>query len=201
MSKRNMTEDEIIDILHSGDLSELWENNVDINYRIESSENDTLLLYAIGEVEDDDCYLELIERGADCSARNDCGENLLISAIFSQSLERVKKVLSIAPDQIDQTDNYGATALFWSIILKQFDIAEYLIEAGADVMIADNENSAPLHVASFVGDLDLVKRLITAGADPNRSTTKGNIPLAIAIQQNHKEVAEYLFPIWLGNHI
>ncbi|MBR3793726.1 MAG: ankyrin repeat domain-containing protein, partial [Alistipes sp.] len=98
-------------------------------------------------------------------------------------------------------DNYGATALFWSIILKQFDIAEYLIEAGADVMIADNENSAPLHVASFVGNVDLVKRLITAGADPNRSTSKGNIPLAIAIQQNHKEVAEYLFPIWLGNHI
>ena len=37
-----MTEDEIIDILHSGDLSELWKNGVDLNFRIVSSDNDTL---------------------------------------------------------------------------------------------------------------------------------------------------------------
>ncbi len=68
-------------------------------------------------------------------------------------------------------------------------------------MIADGENSAPLHAASFAGNLDLVKRLIKSGADPNLPTSKGNIPLAIAIQQNHKAVAEYLFSIWVENLI
>ena len=40
---------------------------------------------------------------------------------------------------INNIDNNGDTALFYSVYLKYIEISEYLIEHGADINIVDNE--------------------------------------------------------------
>jgi hypothetical protein len=68
----------------------------------------------------------------------------------------------------------GRTALLSAIMYRHIDLAGFLVEAGADVNLADSNNATPLfHAAGICDATELVRALIEAGADP-APATRGN---------------------------
>ena len=58
--------------------------------------------------------------------------------------------------------------------------AQALVEAGADVNLANSQGTTPLMAAAKKGDVDLLRDLLTHGADRNAKDKKGRIALDFA---------------------
>lgn len=68
-------------------------------------------------------------------------------------------------------------------------IAQYLIEAGADINAKDFDGNQPIHFAAKRDSDELVKLLLKAGADVNSENNSGKTPLHIAAIENSKSSA------------
>ena len=66
------------------------------------------------------------------------------------------------------------------------------MENGANVNRTDNDEWAPIHIASYRGHLGVVKLLHEAGAGLNMRIDEGATPLFMASQNGHEKVAKYL---------
>ncbi len=69
---------------------------------------------------------------------------------------------------------------------------ERLIEEGADVNKAKNDDWNPILIASFNGKVEAIQVLIRLGADVNKSNNSGATALHIAAQNGHIEAIETL---------
>ena len=64
---------------------------------------------------------------------------------------------------------------------RELPTALALIDAGADIHLADKEGRTPLHAAVQCAMPDLVARLLHAKADVNRTTEAGRTPVDLSI--------------------
>ena len=67
-----------------------------------------------------------------------------------------------------------------------------LIEAGADLNQAGNDEATPLYMASQNGHAEVVEILVKAVAELNQARDGGTTPLFMASQNGHVEVVEIL---------
>ncbi|WP_419950066.1 ankyrin repeat domain-containing protein [Candidatus Palauibacter sp.] len=75
----------------------------------------------------------------------------------------------------------GMTALHWAAMKGRLDLAEVLIDAGADLEAGTRLGGhTPLHVASRAAQAPLVEALLAAGADAGAATTTGAAALHFA---------------------
>lgn len=131
----------------------------------------------------------------------------LHSACNRLHLDVVKMILNDEDKlngSINLTDQTGATALFLICskglfeLLKpekfiiQLRIVELLIEKGADLDLADETGSTPLHKACKRGNLKLVKFLIEKGANLNLKNKDEFTPLQVARSNDRFEVVRFL---------
>ncbi len=73
------------------------------------------------------------------------------------------------------------TALASAIMYRHLDLARFLIDAGADVNLADSNNATPLfHAAGNCDAADVVRALLDAGADTTPATAGGMTALQMA---------------------
>jgi hypothetical protein len=115
---------------------------------------------------------EAIEQLKQLGFPNPSGEFLVMSAVQGKT-EAVKLFLA-AGFPIDFAVNDGRTALSSAIMYRHVDLALFLVEAGADVNLADGNNATPLfHAAGNCAATELVRALIAAGADPAPATRGG----------------------------
>lgn len=110
-----------------------------------------------------------LENGANFSVYNRYGGTALIPAAEKGHLEVVKILTKVPNYPIDHINKLGWTALLEAIILSekseiQTGIVQTLIDAGADVNIADNDNVTPLQHAKNKGLEDIVHILEKFGA-------------------------------------
>jgi hypothetical protein len=104
------------------------------------------------------------------------GDLMVMSAVQGKA-DAVQLFLA-AGVPIDFAVNDGRTALLSAIMYSHLDLAGFLVEAGADVNLADSNNATPLfHAAGNCGASELVRTLIEAGADPTPAT-RGNTTAA-----------------------
>lgn len=59
-------------------------------------------------------------------------------------MEKVVQLIEKKVDLNEKEAQNGATALHWAIRMKRFDIANYLIDKGAEIKIKNKENRTPL---------------------------------------------------------
>jgi hypothetical protein len=105
--------------------------------------------------------VELLEAaGADTSVVGRCGIPALFLAIEGRHPEMIRWLLDHGAS-VDQTDEFGRTALITAVECDSFECVEMLLAAGADVHIQHAGNAL-----SRADDIRTALRLIDAGADP-----------------------------------
>ncbi|CAJ1334874.1 unnamed protein product [Effrenium voratum] len=91
------------------------------------------------------------------------------------------------PDQIDDT---GASALHWAAMNGRQEVARVLLEAGADAGKAANRSGqTPLHFAAEGGHQEVASLLLDAGADPDTVDMCNTTALKLATQTRNKGLA------------
>jgi ankyrin repeat protein len=92
------------------------------------------------------------------------------------------------------------TALHLAVTLGDVELAQALIERGADPNARDAQGRTPLHAALKLDAeraLPLLQRLIVAGADPEIATATGETPLGLALARDERAFARWLnWPVW-----
>jgi ankyrin repeat protein len=111
----------------------------------------------------------------------------IITALQQRDKARVR-ALAAQPKYRDSVTADGDTPLHFIARLNAVDMAEILIEAGAEVNVANNHGYTPLLIASERGYKRMVRLLLQAGAETHRTTKSGKSALDLATQKDHKEV-------------
>ena len=80
------------------------------------------------------------------------------------------------------TDVYALnTSLFEAIHFKRVEIAEFLLDSGADFNAVSRDGHTPWICACGRGGYDLVRLFLARGADPNYTDPSGECPLKAAL--------------------
>jgi ankyrin repeat protein len=121
----------------------------------------------------------LVDRGVVISdLRDQHGHTPLHLAVRSDCHDVVQMILHTVPDyDVDAVDAYGASCCHFAVNRRRSKSLRWLIEAGANVDIANDDTLTPLHEACQNGDLDFTLLLLAACADVHVRTGIGNTPL------------------------
>lgn len=137
------------------------------NVNAKDNINDSPYLYAGARG-----HLEILRmtlsHGADLRSTNRYGGTALIPASERGHVETVRTLLQAGVD-VNHVNNLGWTALLEAILLgnggeKQQQIVGLLVNAGANVNVADREGVTPLQHARRHGYMQIEKILVAAGA-------------------------------------
>jgi ankyrin repeat protein len=144
----------------------LIQAGADINLRDNRSDNPFLYSGAEGLLE----ILRLtIEARADTLLTNRFGGTALIPAAERGHVDIVKELLTRTDVDVNHVNNLGWTALLEAIMLgdggaRHTEVVRLLVEAGADVNLADAEGVTPLAHAQRRGYEEIAAILRQAGA-------------------------------------
>lgn len=94
-------------------------------------------------------------------------------------IETVRLLLGQGND-VNETQNDGATALHWAAYHDDRDLAAVLLEAGADADAANRAGFTPMVLATINGSAPMISLFLEAGADPNHTLMHGETPLMFA---------------------
>jgi ankyrin repeat protein len=100
----------------------------------------------------------------------------LQSAVFSGNLEAVKQHIEAGTDLNTKDAMSGSTALTTAITFGKTQIANALIDAGADLSVKNNDGATALHVAAFFCRVEITQKLLDAGADKTARNNFGATP-------------------------
>lgn len=117
---------------------------------------------------------------------------LHLAAFFGHS-EAARLLIGAGSDVAAVSRNDQAnTPLHASLPGAHRDIADMLLDAGADVNARQSHSFTPLHEAAVIGDPPIARLLLERGADPDMTTDRGKTALQLAEDASHGEVAEVL---------
>jgi uncharacterized protein len=145
----------------------LVEAGGDVDMKDETKQSAYLI--ATSEVGDDPRLLELtLANGADVDAKDSYNGTGLIRAADRGHVRIVERLLATEID-IDHVNRLGWTALLEAIILgggdtRHTNVVRLLVDAGADVNLADGEGVTPLAHARRLGFDEIAAILERAGA-------------------------------------
>ncbi|MGC3943874.1 MAG: ankyrin repeat domain-containing protein [Chryseolinea sp.] len=117
---------------------------------------------------------------------------LALAAYFGQ-LDIVKLLLTHkANPNIAANNQMRVAPLHSACAISNYDIAELLLNAGADVNARQHLGVTPLHSAAHNGQTKLARLLIDSGADVNAKSDAGESPLAMAKEKGHEETVQLI---------
>lgn len=94
-------------------------------------------------------------------------EKDLQTAVITGDVEAVKQHIAAGSDLNVQDPFGGSSPLITAAVFDQKEIAELLIDAGADINFQNNEGSTALISAAFFGRPEIVQLLLDHDADRN----------------------------------
>jgi ankyrin repeat protein len=114
-------------------------------------------------------------------------------AAFFGHPETVQALLTAGADvNLTSRESMKMPPLGSAMAVQRNDIAQILIEHGANVNGKAVNDLTALHTAAARGNLEAAKLLLDHGADINAASTDGKTPLAYAEEHNHSEMVEFL---------
>lgn len=121
----------------------------------------------------------------------------LESAVQMGHIETVRGLLDLSDDQgkrlidIDTKNEDGKTPLMIALEEKQEEIADLLIEKGADVNCEDDDGSALIYAVTY-NSKEMVEKLLEKDAEINYSKADGATALHFACDDGQLEIAKLL---------
>ncbi|XP_019773681.1 poly [ADP-ribose] polymerase tankyrase [Dendroctonus ponderosae] len=136
--------------------------------------------------------LDLVREGDQDVADLLRGNAALLDAAKKGNLQRVQRLVS--PENINCRDAQGrnSTPLHLAAGYNNVEVAEYLLENGADVNAQDKGGLIPLHNASSYGHLDIAALLIKFNTVVNATDKWGFTPLHEAAQKGRTQLCALL---------
>lgn len=98
------------------------------------------------------------------------------TAVLTGNLEVVSQHITAGTNINEREPLSGSTPLVSAATFGKTEIAEALIEAGADLTISNNDGTTPLHSAAFFCRVEIVQLLIDANADKTLRNNFGATP-------------------------
>ncbi len=95
-------------------------------------------------------------------------------------------------DGIDDRQPDGSTALQWAVYEGDAEAVARLLEAGADVTVANNYGATAMSLAAEVADTRILELLLRAGADADSSNPEGQTALMAVARTGNVEAARLL---------
>jgi ankyrin repeat protein len=138
----------------------------------------------------------LLAAGADSNARNGDGATALMLAAHSGGLDLVRLLLD-AGAAVNATDERGWSALMQAVYNADLDrgfaeVAQALIDAGANVEAAIGFGVRPLMLAAGYGETAVVETLLRAGADVLARNEGGRTALMMVKEKHYVDVINLL---------
>jgi ankyrin repeat protein len=124
----------------------------------------------------------LIDHGADYD---------ICTAAMLGHLDCMDDFLAEDPDRIHARGAHGIPLLYFPVIHAHIEVANYLLQRGADPNAASPDGITPLHAAVMFNQPGMARWLLEHGANPG-SKYEGKTPLAIALEKNQDNLAEVL---------
>jgi len=113
-------------------------------------------------------------------------------AVKSGDVEKVRALILTDTNLINAKNNDGWTPLHIAAANGKDDMAEMLLDHGADVNAKDNGGATPLLYAAMYGQKEVAQVLLDHGADVNAKTVGGMTPLHYAAMRGYTDLAELL---------
>ncbi|MES2677896.1 MAG: ankyrin repeat domain-containing protein [Pseudomonadota bacterium] len=121
------------------------------------------------------------------------GITSLMNATINEDVQSVKFFAKSGITAVNQKNIGGATALHIAARNGNVQIAEILIENGANVNVADNEGWTPLMRAALNKNSELIKIFLNAGANARKMNSLGETAIIHATSSGCLDCLEQLF--------
>jgi ankyrin repeat protein len=115
----------------------------------------------------------------------------MVEAARNDDASAVTALISRHSDVNAKSDD-GATALAWSAMRSNLQIAQALLKAGANSNLASVTGITPLALAILNGSEPMIRLLLEHGANPNLARDSGESPLMTASRLGRVDVMQLL---------
>lgn len=119
-------------------------------------------------------------------------EEPIVEAAKNGDLQTIKTILAQDPSKLNATDEDKYTPLHWACMRGHWDIAEYLIEKGADLNVVGGDGGTQINWAVHHDNVEIIKLMVEKGAKLNIRNQWGMTELHTAIWRGNINVVEYL---------
>ncbi|WP_221179581.1 ankyrin repeat domain-containing protein [Candidatus Cardinium hertigii] len=113
-------------------------------------------------------------------------------AAYTGCMDCIQKILKDSPE-INSRDNVkNSTALHIAATYGQTNVAELLIDSGANIEAKDEDGYTALHLAAIYGQYDIAKLLLEKGANKNNQDKLWNTALHWAVKHGRYNIVKLL---------
>src|SRR5437764_10371698 len=151
-------------------------------------------------------HAEVVRRlemaGADLNEKDDEGNTPLLLAPFSGSTETVRARIDLGGHEyVSVRGNNGNTPLHNAAFYNQPEIAQYLVEKGAELDIQNEKGITAIHTAISRANIEGTRTLVALGANLSITATMSTesqrdmlplCPLSYATKNGWAVIVEYL---------
>ncbi|VVU95179.1 Ankyrin repeats (3 copies) [seawater metagenome] len=168
-------------------------NNEEIDVNIRDANYNYLIQYVI-MFNKKNIVTYLINRGCRLDIIDTDGRSILFSPIKYNYIDILELLLHfnnsvIGVSLIDIRDNFGLTALYYTILFNNIKAFEILIENGSSLLIKDKKSNDALHLAVQYKRIELLKKILGYKININTINSNGDTALHLACTYNYTNIA------------
>lgn len=130
--------------------------------------------------------------GIDPSNGIEDGSTPLTEAVFCGHIAIVERLLELGVDPNSTSGDSGASGLHYTAVQGSVEMAQLLLDSGANLEARDDAQATPLLTAAQHGNIEIAGFLLTQGADIEARDFQGVTPLMATVKPGDLELMQLL---------